>query len=54
MKEEIMGLINAIVSKDAVAIEDNLNSVMAQKTMAAMDDMRVEVAKTMFTQPQEE
>ena len=50
MKEEIMGLINAIAAQDSVAIQDQLNSVMAQKTMDALDDKRIDLAQNMFKQ----
>jgi hypothetical protein len=54
MKEEILGLINAIAAQDSQATQGALDSIMAQKTMAAMDDMRVEVAQNMFKTPTEE
>ena len=45
-------LINAIASGDAVAIENGFNAAMAEKISGKLDDMRINVAKTMFSQPQ--
>lgn len=41
-------LINAIVAGDAIEIENAFNSTMAEKLSNRIDDMRVEVAKTIF------
>ena len=52
MKEEIKDLIQSIVSGNAADSEERLNSIMAQKAVSGLDDMRMEVAKSMFTQPE--
>jgi hypothetical protein len=54
MKEEILGLIDAIAAQDSQATQSALDSIMAQKTLNAMDSMRVEVAQNMFKTPQSE
>ena len=41
-------LINAIVIGDAIAIENAFEATMAEKISARLDDMRVEVAQSMF------
>jgi hypothetical protein len=41
-------LINAIASGDAAATEDAFQAAMAEKIGARLDDMRSDVAKTMF------
>lgn len=42
-------LINAIISGDAIEIENSFNATMAEKISSRLDDMRQEVASTMFT-----
>lgn len=54
MKEDILGLINAIAAQDSQATQSALDSIMAQKTMNAIDTLRVEVAQNMFKAPQSE
>jgi len=54
MKDEIKNLIQTIASGNAAESEEMLNSIMAQKAVTALDDMRMEVAKSMFTQPEEQ
>lgn len=41
-------LINAISQGDAVATETAFNAAMAEKISARLDDMRINVAKSMF------
>jgi hypothetical protein len=41
-------LINAIATGDAVATENAFNAAMAEKISGKLDDMRINVAKTMF------
>lgn len=48
MKEQIHGLINAMRNDDAVAIQDIFSQVASQKAAEALDDLRVEVAQTIF------
>lgn len=50
MEEQIKDLIYSIASGDSVETENKLNAIMSQKAMAALDDMRVNVANSMFTQ----
>jgi hypothetical protein len=50
MEEQIKDLIYSIASGDAVETENKLNAIMSQKAMAALDDMRVNVSNSMFTQ----
>lgn len=48
MKENIKDLILAIAEGDSIAIEDNFNTVMASKIADRLDDLRVNVAGSMF------
>lgn len=48
MDDQIKDFIYAVAQGKAAESEELLGSIMAQKTMAALDDMRVEVAKNMF------
>ena len=41
-------LINAIIAGDAIEIENAFNSTMAEKLSDRIEDMRVEVAKSIF------
>lgn len=52
-KDIIRDLVYAIADGNAVEIENNFNAVMAQKVSAALDDYRVDLAKTMFNPPEE-
>lgn len=52
-KDMIRDLVYSIADGNAVEIENNFNAVMAQKVSAALDDYRVDVAKTMFNPPEE-
>lgn len=46
-------LVDALISGDSIAIEDTFGAVMSQKVSKALDDYRVNVATTMFKQPEE-
>lgn len=48
MQEEIKDLINAIRQEDASRTQDVFHSIMAQKTMSSLNDMRKDVAASMF------
>ena len=50
MEEQIKDLIYSIASGNASETEDLLNNIMSHKAMTALDDMRVNVANSMFTQ----
>lgn len=50
MEEQIKDLIYSIASGDALETEQKLNSIMSQKAMVALDDMRTAVAQRMFNQ----
>jgi hypothetical protein len=54
MEEQIKDLIYAIRAGDSQETEQHINALMSQKAVAAMDDMRVEVAKNMFNQQEAE
>jgi len=43
-----LDLVTAIINKDATAIEGSFNSAMAEKISARLDDMRTNVAQSMF------
>lgn len=47
-------LINAISNGNAVDTEAAFNAAMAEKISAKLDDMRADVAKSMFTQQEQE
>jgi hypothetical protein len=61
MTTTTLELIDAISNGDAVSIENAFNAAMSEKISGRLDDMRVNVAKSMFspaeaeqeTQPQE-
>lgn len=46
-------LIDALVSGDSIAIENNFSAVMTNKVSDALDDYRVQIAQNMFTTPVE-
>lgn len=54
MEEQIKDLIYSIASGNALETEQKLDAIMSQKAMAALDDMRVNVAKTLFKQEAEQ
>lgn len=49
MNENVKDLISAIASGDALETEQAFNAAMAEKISAKMDDMRIQVASTMFS-----
>lgn len=46
-------LIDAISKGNAVDTEAAFNAAMAEKISAKLDDMRIDVAQSMFKQPEE-
>lgn len=46
-------LIDALVSGDSIAIENNFNTVMSDKVSDSLDDYRIQVAHNMFATPEE-
>jgi Mn-dependent DtxR family transcriptional regulator len=49
-----LDLVSAIINKDATGIETAFNDTMAEKISARLDDMRTDVAQTMFKQEEPE
>jgi hypothetical protein len=47
-------LIDALAAGDASGIETSFNAAMAERISARIDDMRTQVAQSMFAAPQEE
>jgi len=45
-----LNLVSAIINKDATAIESSFNDAMAEKIAIRLDDMRANVAQSMFKQ----
>jgi hypothetical protein len=43
-----LDLVTAIINKDATGIEAAFNDTMAEKISARLDDMRTNIAQTMF------
>jgi hypothetical protein len=54
MSEQIKDLVYAIAQSNAAESENLLNSIMSQKALSALDNMRVDVAKNMFNTPQQD
>ena len=54
MNDEIKNLLQSIAAGNAVETEERLNSILSQKAVAALDNMRMEVASSMFNQIEEE
>jgi len=52
-KDIIRDLVYSIADGNAIEIENNFNAVMAQKVSSALDDYRIDLAKTMFNPPKE-
>jgi hypothetical protein len=52
MNENVIKLVDAIKSGDALATENAFADAMADKLAGKLDDMRVAVAQSMFAQPQ--
>jgi len=48
-----LDLVSAIINKDAVGIETAFNTVMGEKISSRLEDMRTNVAQTMFNTPEE-
>jgi len=48
MKDEIMTLINAIETEDALVAQEQLNTIMMAKALDRLADMRSEIGSTMF------
>ena len=51
MTEGVRNLINAIAEGDASSISDAFNTEMASRISARLEDMRVQVAQSMFKNP---
>ena len=51
MSKSVKDLINAIAEGDASNIDAAFNSAMAEKISTRLEDMRVQVAQNMFTNP---
>jgi hypothetical protein len=49
--EATKNLVSALASGNADAIETSFNAAMAEKIAARLDDMRIDMAKSMFTTP---
>ena len=45
-----LDLVSAIINKDATGIESAFNDAMAEKISTRLDDMRANVAQSMFNQ----
>jgi len=54
MSETIDTLVNAIAAGDALETENAFSAAMAQKVSAKLEDMRTQVAQSMFKSPEEE
>lgn len=52
MTTTTLELIDAISNGDAVSIENAFNAAMSEKISARLDDMKVNVAKSMFSVPE--
>lgn len=46
-------LVDALIAGDSIAIEQSLNSTMADKLSVTLDDYRIQVAQNMFNQVEE-
>lgn len=46
-------LVDALISGDSIAIENTFNAAMSDKVSAALDSYRVQVATSMFVQPED-
>lgn len=53
MQEQIKDLINTIISGDVAKAQDQFNSIALAKASDAIDQLRVDTAKTMFTQEEQ-
>lgn len=52
MSEAINSLVDAIVAKDSISTETAFSAAMAEKLSDRLEDMRVSVAKSMFSTPE--
>jgi hypothetical protein len=50
--EATKNLVDALATGDADGIEVAFNSAMAEKISARLDDMRIDMAKSMFKTPE--
>lgn len=48
-----LDLVSAIINKDATGIDAAFNDAMAEKISTRLDDMRTDVAQSMFKQAEE-
>jgi len=53
MNETVQNLVNAIAAGDALETQNAFAAAMAEKLSTRLDDMRAEVAQSMFAQPAE-
>ena len=49
-----LDLVSAIINKDATGIESAFNDAMAEKISTRLDDMRTDIAQSMFKQEEPE
>jgi hypothetical protein len=54
MQEELKDLIYSMVQGNAAESQEMMNQIMSQKVGAALDDLRVNVAQSMFKEPEQE
>jgi len=47
-----LNLVSAIINKDATEIESSFNDAMSEKIATRLDDMRTNIAQSMFKQPE--
>lgn len=52
MSETVKQLVTAMLQKDAIGTEASFQSAMAEKISAKLDDMRMNVAQSMFKTPE--
>lgn len=52
MSETVKQLVTAMLQKDAIGTETAFQSAMAEKISAKLDDMRMNVAQSMFKTPE--
>ena len=52
MSETVKQLVTAMLQKDAMGTETAFQSAMAEKISAKLDDMRMNVAQSMFKTPE--
>lgn len=52
MQEQIKDLINTIVSGDVAKAQDQFKAIAMAKTSDALDQLRVDTAKSMFREEQ--